>query len=87
MVQRVTLEVRTELANEFGVELSPEAMQEVLDAVAHAAGFLGGSVVLEVAGVYGIIMVIDEQVDDTDYCSVGLIKYIDEDDAFDEEAN
>lgn len=82
MAAKTVKEIRESLA-EIGVELTPEALDQVLQAMAHAASFLGGECWLDTDAHWALYVALDEE--NPGECWVDVVNY--EDDVPDEEMN
>jgi hypothetical protein len=82
-MERSVASVRMELA-EQGVKLAPEALNEILQAAAHIASYLGGSVTVDTGSFWGLYVEIDKLAPGE--CWVDLVTYEedDEDDSAEE---
>lgn len=68
--------IRTELAR-MGIELTPDALEEILQAGAYAASFIGGSITLDSGGDWGLY--IEAVPGSQDDCWVDVVHYDDSD--------
>lgn len=76
MAAKTTKEIREALA-EIGKELTPQALDEVLQAMAHAASYLGGECWLDTDEHWALYVAIDE--DNPGECWVDVVNYEEED--------
>lgn len=73
--------VRMELA-EQGVEMTPEDLNEILQAAAHIASYIGGSVTIDTGKHWGLYVEIDKLAPGE--CWVDLVHYEDDEDSNEE---
>lgn len=86
-MEKTVADLRMELA-EWGIELKPDDMQDILQAAAHIASFIGGSVTIDSGSFWGLYVEIDSR--KPGECWVDLVEFgedDEEDDIPEEELN
>lgn len=83
MTERTVSSIRQEMA-ERGIELTPDQLDEVLQASAHIASYIGGSVTIDSGSFWGLYVEVDMEHEGE--CWVDLILYDEDADDVDTDA-
>lgn len=80
-MEKPVADLRMEMA-EWGIEMAPQDLQEILQAAAHIASFVGGAVTVDPGSFWGLYVEIDDA--NPGECWVDLVEYLEDDDSEEE---